>query len=266
MTVTSVLSGRPHRGTGLLLVLGIGLWICPAAVHADKAARVSRLITQGDAIYVKNQSPASTWSAIGFYREALKLKPRSHGALWRTARAFARLADHSRSGPEGHGGALGKRGYDYAFLAIQAAPRRVEGYYWAALCVGEWGKGMGMVTALRKGIGGKFLRYLMSALRIDPAYDDGGPYRVLGMYHHSLPWPMKSNSKALRQLRRSLSYSPGYGITHALLAQVLLDEGRRAEARKHLQACVRASARGHHPQIIRRYQRQCKKQLGFVKK
>lgn len=62
------------------------------------------------------------------------------------------------------------------------------------------------------------------------------------MYHYRLPWPMKSNREALRLLRRSLIYSPAYGITHAMLAQVLVDEGRPVDARRHIKACLRARA------------------------
>ena len=217
--------------------------------------RISRLIDRGDRIYARIQTPGATWTAIGYYREALKLNGGSFNALWRTARAFARLADHARIRRKK--GPFGRQGYDYAFRAIQARPRRVEGHYWAAICVGEQGNNMGMLAAIRSGIGGKFLRYLMAALRIDPSYDDGGPSRILAMYHYRLPWPLKSNQKALRHLRRSLIYSPRYGITHAMLAQVLVDEGRTADARRHVKACLRARAGGQHPQIIKRYQRLC---------
>lgn len=200
---------------------------------------------------------------MSLYRQALKLDPRSFDGLWRMARAHARLADHDQA-RQHKGGIHGKRGYDYAFMAIGVRPRRVEGHYWAAICVGEYGRDMGMLTALRKGMASKFLRYVKAAVRLDPAYDDGGPYRVLGTYHHMLPWPLKSNRKALKLLRRSLVHGPGYGITHALLAEVLLDEGRRSEARTQLRRCLAAPASGNHPQIVRRYQRWCSKQLARV--
>lgn len=227
-----------------------------ARANAAAITRASRLIVRGDGIYARSQTPGATWTAIGFYREALKQDQRSFAALWRTARAFARLADHARA-RQRPGGVFGRQGYDYAFRAIQSRPRRVEGHYWAAICVGEYGNDMGILTAVRKGIGGKFLRYLRAALRIDPAYDDGGPYRILAMYHYRMPWPMKSHKKALRFLRRSLIYSPSYGITHAMLAQILADQGRATDARRHIKACLRARATGQHPQIIKRYQRQC---------
>ena len=230
----------------------------PASARADgpSGARISRLNARGDAIYDRQMSATATWRAIGLYRQALKLNQKSFEALWRTARAFARLADRSRV-RTGKGGKAAQQGYDYAFRAIRARPRRVEGHYWAAICIGEYGQDMSIWAAIRGGIRDKFLRFLRAALRIDPSYDDGGPYRILAIYHHRLPWPMKSRSKALRFLRRSLTYSPRYGITHAMLAQVLGEEGRSAAARRHVKACLRARPGGQHPQMVRRYQRQC---------
>ncbi len=228
----------------------------PALADGPAASRISRLIQRGDEIYDRDQTPAATWRAIGHYRQALKLNSRSFGALWRTARAFARLAYRARV-TSGKGGTYGRQGYDYAFRAITARPGSVEGHYWSAICVGEYGHDMSVISAIRKGIRGKFLRFLHAALRIDPSYDDGGPYRILAMYHYRMPWPMKSNSKALRFLRRSLSYSPAYGITHAMLAQVLVAQGRHAAARRHIQACLRARAGGQHPEIVKHYQRKC---------
>jgi hypothetical protein len=241
---------------------GLALCLCllflPSPAHADgpSGARISRLNARGDAIYDKQMSAAATRRAIGFYRQALKLNHRSFEALWRTARAFARLADRTRI-RTGNGGAAAKQGYDHAFRAVRAHPKRVEGHYWAAICIGEYGLDMSIWAAIRKGIRDKFLRFLRASLRIDPSYDDGGPYRVLGIYHHRLPWPMKSRSKALRFLRKSLTYSPRYGITHAVLAQVLTEEGRSTAARRHVKACLRARPGGQHPQMVRRYQRKC---------
>ncbi len=241
-----------------LLALCLCLICLPAVARADgpSGARITGLIARGDAIYDRQMSAAATRRAIGFYRRALAMNQGSFEALWRTARAFARLADRTRIST-GKGSKAAQQGYDYAFRAIRASPKRVEGHYWATICIGEYGQDMSVWDAIRKGIRDKFLRFLRAALRIDPSYDDGGPYRILGIYHHRLPWPMKSRSKALRFLRRSLTYSPRYGITHAMLAQVLQEEGRSAAARHHVKACLSARPGGQHPQMVRRYQRRC---------
>jgi tetratricopeptide (TPR) repeat protein len=226
-----------------------------AAQAKPRNDRINALIQRGDQHYEACDSKRSTWRAVGYYREALKLDPRSFEALWRLGRAFLRLGELSNH-KAGHR-KMGKQGFIYASRAIGIDPRRVEGHFWAALCIGEHGKGLGVLSALREGIVTRFRKHLDAASRIDRSYDNGGPDRVYGLYHHSLPWPMKSNKKALRHLRRSLGYAPKYADTHFYLAGVLADDDKDALARRHLRICIQlANRRGKHKRA-----RECKRRL-----
>jgi tetratricopeptide (TPR) repeat protein len=216
---------------------------------------VTKLLERGDQLISrdKGRKKSSTWAAVGFYREVLKLDPDNFDALWRLARAYMLLGEQAKSA-DGHR-RLGWKGYSFARRAIQRHPRRVEGHFWAALCTGEYAKGLGVLSALKQGIVKRFRGYLDAAIRIDRSYDEGGPDRVYALYWHSLPWPLKNNKKALQHFHSSLRYCRTNAHTHMYLADVLADEDRETEAERHYRRCISASTRQGDRVLARRCRR-----------
>ena len=229
------------------------------AQEGSTTEQVARLVQRGDALFNNQDSKRATWKAIGFYREALKLDNRSFEANWRTARAMARLADKKRSSGR-NSGDLGRKGHYYAVQAIAAAPVRVEGYYWAAICIGEYGKAISIVKALTSNLRGKLLSYLAKARRLDPGYEDGGAERLLAMYHHMLPGPLKDNGKGLELIIQASKHSPGHSRTLYCWARILWGAGRKSEARQKAKQCVTAT-HGGDKVINRDFQGRCRKLL-----
>jgi tetratricopeptide (TPR) repeat protein len=246
----------PHRALLTLTpILALGLPV--STLHAgEKTAEVAELIKKGDAVYAKRFSDKVTWEAIGHYREALKLDPKSFDALWRLGRAFFWLTDNTEEKAKKRD--QGDTGYKYAVEAAKLKPNRVEGHFFAALCIGEFSKGIGILTALRQGIEKKFREPLDQALRIQRGYDAGGPDRAYGVFFHSLPWPKRDNDKAVEHLNLALKVDPNVARTHFYLAQVLEATGKKDEARQHLDTCLKIKP-GHWsmPDNLR-YQWHCK--------
>ena len=121
--------------------------------------------------------------------------PRDYGALWRAARVrFTESDEPSRS--EDERSRLGKEAYDLAERAIAANPNDVAGHYWAALGIGSYAEGMGVVRALANGIEGKFKRPLERATALDVRYDHGSIPVVWAAYYLELPWPKRDRDKA----------------------------------------------------------------------
>lgn len=228
----------------MLCAPALPLPVFPVAARAPDPGRTAALIRRGDEHSRGSRADRAMWRAIGYYRQALKRTPDSHAAHWRLARAFARMG--TRSGDKGVCRNLGQQGYRHARQAIRLRPRRVEGHYWAALCAGAWGKGLGALSALRNGIAGKLERHLDDALRIDPRYEHGGPHRVYGMYYLRLPWPLRDRGKAITHLLRAARMGSRQPVSLLALARALVDEGRRGEAIPFLRRCAgdRASPRG----------------------
>lgn len=252
----------------LLVAASMSLWAIavaraeeqkPAAGPDDKGtgATAAELIVQGDALYARRSSDKTTYKAIALYRKALKLEPRNYEVQWRLARAFFWLADNTDDGDRDKD--LGWKGLYHAREAIALSPSRVEGHFFAALCLGEHAKGLGIVTALRQGIEGRFRGHLDQAMRIDRGYEDGGADRAYGNFWHLLPWPKKDNAKALTHFKKSLGYNPRFPRTHFYLAQVYLDEGEDDLARSHLKKCLAVDPRTGNAMDNYRYQWHCRK-------
>jgi tetratricopeptide (TPR) repeat protein len=225
----------------------------------DKGDKVATLVKRADELYDKRTGDKSTWKVVGFLRQAQKLAPNDFEVLWRLARAYFWLADNTTD--EARDKSLGDKGYRYAMHAARLKPKRVEGHFWGAICIGEYSKGIGIITALRKGIEGKFVNSLKRAIKIDRRYGGGGGDRAYAMYYHELPWPKKDNDKALQHLRRSLKIMPHSARTHYYFALVLEDEGKKAEAKKHLKRCLAVNPKRWDPPDNYRFQWHCRRML-----
>src|ERR1035437_3301256 len=100
----------------------------------------------------------------------------------------------------------------------------------------------GKTAAVRQGAAAKIRDYAEAVILLDPAYDSGGGYRVLGRLHHQTPavpfftgWA--SRSEALKNLRLAVEVGPHNLVGRQFLAEAMWDyePGRRAEARAMLQ-------------------------------
>jgi len=69
----------------------------------------------------------------------------------------------------------------------------------------------------------------------------GSADRALGRWYFKVPRLFGgSNARAEEHLRKSLTYAPDSTVSHFFLAEVLLDENRRDEARSELQKVLDA--------------------------
>jgi hypothetical protein len=80
---------------------------------------------------------------------------------------------------------------------------------------------------------------LETVLRLDPAFEQGSADRALGRWYFKVPGLFGgSNKDAESHLRASLHYNANSTASHFFLAEVLLDEGRTADARAELQKVI----------------------------
>ena len=107
---------------------------------------------------------------------------------------------------------------------------------------------------------------------LDPAFESGGGYRILGRLHAVAPdiifitgWV--SRTKAVELLERSLSQDPTNSISRLFLAESLLDHAprRREEARRLLEACANASPRAQYPVEDAYFAAQARARLGALR-
>ncbi|HLK90880.1 MAG TPA: hypothetical protein VKZ18_13365 [Polyangia bacterium] len=212
-----------------VIALSIAAALCLPALAAEPPT-VAELVARLDALHGRRDDPAALAEARGLADRAVALAPNDYDVLWRAARvAFTDSDVPGRSTDDRS--KLGKQGYDLAQRAIAANPNRVEGHYWAALGIGSYAEGMGVVRALANGIQGKFLRPLERATALDERYDHGSIPAVWAAYYLELPWPKRDRDKAAEQCRRALAINNANLRARFYLARIANDEDRPAEAR-----------------------------------
>ena len=117
-------------------------------------------------------------------------------------------------------------------LALNA--NDVKGLFWKAAAMGKMAEDSGILNALR--MIRPMEKMLLKVVALDERYENAGAHRALGRMYHKLPgFPISfgSNQKALMHLKRAHALFPEDVITRAFYAEVLYDEGKKEEARKH---------------------------------
>jgi len=161
---------------------------------------------------------------------------RNFEAAWKLARADYWLGGHV---PEAERRRFFERGIEAGRAAAALQPNRAEGHFWLAANMGALAESYGVRQGLkyRKPI----KEALETALRLDPSFLEGSADRALGRWYFKVP-RLFGGSRQLAEshLRKSLTYNPGSTASHFFLAELLIDDGRTAEARAELQQVLAA--------------------------
>jgi tetratricopeptide (TPR) repeat protein len=148
-------------------------------------------------------------------------------AAWKLARACYWLGTHDQEAARRP--AL-ERGVAAGELAIKIKPGAPEGHFWTAANMGALAESFG----LRQGIKyrGRIRDELQNVLAIDPAWQQGSADRALGWWYHMVPGLFGgSEKKAEEHLRRAMTFNPKSTATLYFLAEVLLEDGRKSDAK-----------------------------------
>ena len=121
---------------------------------------------------------------------------------------------------------------------VKGNPAAVPSFLWASVDWGKWALVFGKSAAVKQGAAAKIRDYAQAVILLEPAYDGGGGYRVLGRLHHQTPavpfltgWA--SRGEALKNLRLAVEAGPRNLVGRQFLAEAIWDyeSARRAEAR-----------------------------------
>jgi tetratricopeptide (TPR) repeat protein len=222
-------------------VLAVALLLPGLAAAQSAAARpdapqqdLGPLLSEVDAAWPKRDDPATLAALRARLAEAEKAAPGDYGVLWRLARLHFWLADDPALKDE-EKSREGKLAWDYGDRATAANPSRVEGWNYAAAGVGNYALGIGVLTALRQGIEGKFKERLSKAEALDPDFERGAIYTAWGRFWYELPWPKYSAERSRKALEAALARNPDNVRAHVYLADLFTKEGQpeRAAAELH---------------------------------
>ena len=200
--------------------------LCGGAVYAQNP----------DDLYADRENLASARKAADIWAAQVSKDPMNFEAAWKLARVDYWLGGHA---PQSERKTFLENGIKAAQQAIAAQPNRPEGHFWSAANMGTMAENSGLTTGLkyRKPVKVE----LETVLKLDPSYMEGSADRVLGRWYFRVPALFGgSKTQAEAHLRASLKYDPHSTVSHFFLAELLIDQGRKSEARAELQKVIDA--------------------------
>jgi hypothetical protein len=228
------------------------------------------LVVEGDRMYARRQdgrngSRASTGpiaQAIALYDEAARA-PDQLEARWKLVRAlyfkgvYTGMDDDGRKAvfqkarrvAEEAIGILDKTMEQRGVVGILSlGPELLAGrlkdrsdaaptFFWASVAWGEWALSQGKVDAAKSGAAEKIRDYALTVIGIDPEFEDGGGYRIVGRLHDQAPWipfitGWVSEAEAVKYLRLAMEKNSRNFVNRHFLAEALHkgDAKEKAEA------------------------------------
>lgn len=239
----------------------------PETVQASVADAELHYAQRGEGARGDSADPGQVQAAILGYRRALALDPESTPARIGLLRALffrggfcgeagdtqratfeeaKRLAEESMRRLEARASALHAAS---RLEALRRVPDAAGLAFWSAVAWGQWSLDH-KLSAAWQGAAGKVRALSEIAIALDPGYEQGSPYLVMGRLHAEAPklpfltgWI--SRKKALASLRQAMALSPGNTVAQYFLADALLehDAKSRPEAIRLLASCASAPAR-----------------------
>jgi hypothetical protein len=206
------------------------------AQSADPPSRVPRF-GEADRLYADRANVFSARHAADIWRTGLAGGGAgAFDAAWKLARADYWLGGHA---PEAERRKWFEEGIEAGRKAVALQPNRPEGHFWMAANMGALAESFG----LRQGI--KYRKpikeSLETVLRLSPSFQQGSADRALGRWYYKVPGLFGGSHKLSEQhLRESLKYNEHSTASHFFLAELFLDDGRKADARGELQKTLDA--------------------------
>jgi hypothetical protein len=207
-----------------------------------------------DELWHRRDEPGMEKQLEQILQQVLAVEPRSFEANWRLASLCNWQADVKEADEKA---ALGKKAWDAGDKAIAANAADVRGHYNAAVGIGLYSEGVGIITALSQGLEGKFRDRILAALRIDKDYLDGAPQVVWGRYFFKLPWPKRDVGQATKVLEEAVRTHPSNLRAKLYLADCYADGDKVDEGRKLAQQIL-AAPEGNDPPEARRMKKKAR--------
>ena len=189
-----------------------------------------------DALYRQRDDIAAAQRAEHIWADRLARDAKDFQSAWKLARARYWLGTH---GPEQSRKDALEGGIAAGRAAIAVAPNRPEGHFWVAANMGALAESFGLRQGLK--YRGDIRSELETVLRLDPAFQEGSADRALGRWYEKVPGLFGGSSRQSEEhLRKSLTYNPNSTASLYFLAETLIDEKKRDEARTTLQRAIDA--------------------------
>ncbi len=216
------------------VLAGILCLIFSAGVSADDLA-VKRYMKKGDKQFKLREDPAAVEKARGYYEKVLAVDGENVKARWRLSRLFYWQGAHTDGSKAKL--AIFEKGIRYAQEGVERDKDCVPCHFWLGVSYAKYGESKGILHSLD--LVPHVQREMKIVLKLDANYDYGGANRVLGRVLHQLPaMNGGDNDKAIEHLRKAIKIGPGLLMNHRFLAEVLISEGKKDEAKALLEQVI----------------------------
>ncbi|MBW1710065.1 MAG: hypothetical protein JRG97_07145 [Deltaproteobacteria bacterium] len=213
-----------------LLVMGFAL------TGLSGAENMKAKMDKADALYLQRADLEKARASIVVYEEVLAQEPENTEALWKAARVYYWLGTHS---PKKERAAIFKKGIEYTEKAVSINDSCVPCHYWLGISYSVYGEAKGILKSLN--LLDPVKAEMNKVNELDPAYDQGGAYRVLGRIAFKLPRIVGGSKKrSVEYLKKSQEYGPDNFLTHVFLAETYLGMKKNDLAKKELEAVLNA--------------------------
>ena len=212
-----------------------------------------------DALYRLREDPESAKRAADLWATRAATDFESG---WKLSRVCYWLGTH---GPRAQRRAALERGVMAGEGAVRLAPGRPEGHFWLAANMGTLAESFGLRQGLK--YRGRIKDELARVLAIDPAWQESSAESALGRWYLEVPRLFGgSKRKAEEHLRRALAINSQSRAALSYLADVLIDGGRKDEARQLLRRVIDAPVDPEWVPEDREFTRQAEERLKTLQK
>jgi len=118
---------------------------------------------------------------------------------------------------------------------IKKYPDSAPFQYWYLVNLGSWSEVYGIITAAREGVADLMKEHSEIIISLDPEYENGGGYFMLGAVHFKSPyipfllsWP--DNDDAIKYLTKALNIGEATSNQKVYLAQEMYKDGQNNRA------------------------------------
>ena len=125
-----------------------------------------------------------------------------------------------------------KKGKELGQELVDRYPESAEYRYWYLVNLGSWAEVYGILAAAREGVADQMRSHSKKIIELDPGYEDGAGYFMLGAVHFKSPyipfllsWP--SNEKALEYLGKAYNTGQKRPSQAVYFARALYKDGKK---------------------------------------
>lgn len=221
-----------------VFVFALAVGLAGNASGADDSF-VKLLMKKADKAYDERVNPARAQEALQNLEKVLAVDVANVEARWKLGRVLYWIGCQEKSSSKQ--AEIFEKGIRYCQEAIKVDSNCVPCLFWLGVSYGKFGEAKGVMQSL--GLVPHMQEALKKVKTLDEKYEWGGADRVLGRLFFKLP-SIKGgdNKKAIEHLRKAVALGPKHLMNHRFLAEVLMAEGKKDEAKEVLKKIIETPA------------------------